>query len=449
MNYRVRRMGGVGCAPAALSGRVAVPGDKSIGHRAVLFAGIGNGTVTVDGLSGGQDNQRTMVALRQLGATITERSPFAITVTGCGPDGLRAPGGDLDCGNSGTSMRLLAGLLGGQHFASRLTGDTYLEARPMRRVAAPLSQMGVKINGRAGKKPAEIYPPLHIEPAEEWLHGITYTSPVASAQVKSAILLAGLYADGSTTVMEPERSRDHTERMLAAFGVPITVEGNAVTLDPTGWDRRLLTGDLVVPGDPSSAAFLLGAATIVPGSDVTIVGVLMNPTRTGFFDALQQMGADLTFIDRRVVGGEEVADIQVRAVPRLRGISIGGELAVRALDELPLLGALAAFADGETIVADAAELRVKESDRVLATVTLCRAFGAQAEERPDGFIVRGQPTLRGATVQSFGDHRIAMAAAVLAQVADGESCIVDVHNVATSFPTFQSLMIEIGAVIVV
>ncbi len=434
MNYRVAG------AASSLHGRVAVPGDKSIGHRAVLFAGIAEGRALVSGLSGGEDNRRTIEALRQLGAQIEERSPHEVVITGRGLDALEAPSGDLDCGNSGTSMRLLAGLLAGQRFSSRLVGDQYLHARPMRRVVGPLLQMGGQLSGEAGKKPGEIYPPLVIAAATGRLRGIDYDSPIASAQVKSAILLAGLYADGPTSVREPERSRDHTERMLAAFGVPITVQGARATVDVTGWDRRLRTGDLVVPGDPSSAAFLVGAATIVPGSDLTVEGVLMNPTRTGFFEALAAMGADLTYENRRVVGGEEVADVRVRAVPRLRGISVGGELVVRALDELPLLGALATLAEGETVVADAAELRVKESDRARATVALCRAFGAAAEERPDGFVIVGREQVDGATVESFGDHRIAMAGAVVGLVATGESTIVDVHNVATSFPTFERIL---------
>jgi 3-phosphoshikimate 1-carboxyvinyltransferase len=430
----------------ALAGDVRVPGDKSIGHRAVLFAAIADGKATVRGLSGGEDNRSTIGALRALGVAIEDVGPGMVTVDGRGLDGLRAPTVDLDCGNSGTSMRLLAGLLASRPFAARLVGDAYLHARPMRRVVDPLRQMGANIGGSAGAKLGETYPPLEIGPrGHERLSGINYTSKVASAQVKSCILLAGLAAEGVTQVTEPERSRDHSERMLAHMGAPLTVAGLTVRLDPRGWNGKLAARDLEVPGDLSSAAFLLGAAAVVPGSRVVVRGVGVNPTRTGVLDALRAMGADVTLADERVVGGEPVADL-VCVAGALTGIEIAGELAVRAIDELPLLAAIAAHASGDTRIRDAAELRVKESDRIAATAGMLRALGVEVEEHPDGMTVRGGRGVRAGVVESHGDHRIAMAGAICAlAAAAGETIIRDTRNVATSFPTFARVLAEIGA----
>ena len=428
----------------ALDGDVSVPGDKSIGHRAVLFAAIAEGHATVRGLSGGEDNRSTIGVLRALGVAIRDVAAGVVEVDGRGLDGLRAAAGDLDCGNSGTSMRLFAGLLAGRPFASRLVGDKYLHARPMKRVVEPLVQMGARIGGEAGKKAGEVYPPLAIAAAPARLHGIRYESRVASAQVKSAIVLAALGAEGATTVVEPERSRDHTERMLAHMGAPLTVDGLAVTVDARGWDGRLVARDLVVPGDLSSAAFLLGAAAIVPGSRVVVRGVGVNPTRTGVLDALRAMGARIEVSDERLIGGEPVADLSCTG-GALRAIRIDGPLAVRAIDELPLLAAVAAHAEGETRIADAAELRVKESDRIAATAAMLRALGVDVEEHPDGLGVRGGRGVRPGTVESRGDHRIAMAGAVCALGAAGETTIRDTHNIATSFPTFASSLAALGA----
>jgi 3-phosphoshikimate 1-carboxyvinyltransferase len=430
----------------ALAGDVRVPGDKSIGHRAVLFGALASGRVRVRGLSGGEDNLRTIAALRALGAEVRDDSPGAVTIDGVGLDGLRTPADDLDCGNSGTSIRLLCGLLAGRPFASRLRGDRYLHARPMRRVAEPLRAMGGRVEGAAGKKAGEIYPPLDVGGVRARLHGIAFASPVASAQVKSAVLLAALSADGATTVSEPARSRDHTERMLCHFGAPLQIDtvARSATLDPSGWDRRFEPRDLDVPGDLSSAAFLLGAASIVPGSRVIVRGVGVNPTRTGFLDALRAMGGDVRLLDEREQGGEPVADLECRAAP-LRGIEIAGDLAVRAIDELPLLAALAAHADGDTTIRDAAELRVKESDRVAATCALLASFGVRADERPDGLVVHSGTVSHSGTVDSRGDHRIAMAGAVCALALRGESRIVDVENIATSFPGFEALLASLGA----
>jgi 3-phosphoshikimate 1-carboxyvinyltransferase len=424
-----------------LSGERTVPGDKSIGHRAVMFAGICDGRVEVRGLSGGEDNRRTVGALAALGVHIEDVGPGAIAVEGVGLLGLKAASGDLDCGNSGTSIRLLSGLLAPRPFRSRLIGDAYLHARPMKRVADPLQRMGAQVTGEPGKKEGEIYPPLVVGGAAQ-LRGIRWVQKVASAQVKSAILLAAMLAEGPTTVVEPSGSRDHTERMMRAFGVPISIAGLEITLDPRDWDRRLPPQDLLVPGDLSSAAFLLAAATLVPGSRVTVRGVGVNPSRTGFLDALREMGGQLTLDNQRVEGGEPVADL-VATAAELRGIEIAGELSVRAIDELPLLGALAAHADGTTVIRDAAELRVKESDRVATTIAMLRALGAEVEERPDGMVIGGRAKHAG-EIDSHGDHRIAMAGAVCALGVGGETLIRDTDNVATSFPGFAQSLAALG-----
>lgn len=437
-------------AERPLGGAARVPGDKSIGHRAVLFGALTSGECRVTGLSGGEDNRRTVAALRALGVRIDEVAPGAATIHGVGLDGLREATGPLDCGNSGTSMRLLCGLLAAQRFRSTLVGDEYLSRRPMRRVADPLGRMGARLSGQPGKKPGELYPPLVVDGAP--LVGIDYDSPVASAQVKSAVLIAGLWAAGTTSVREPGPSRDHTERMLAYLGAPVTAPAAGVArVAPAGWDRRLEARPLRVPGDPSSAAFLLAAALTagVAGSGVAVRGVCVNPTRTGFLDALRAMGAGIDELDRRDEAGETIADLAIVTTPPggLRGVELAGDLVVRAIDEIPILAVVAARARGETVVRDAAELRVKESDRVATTVRLLRAFGVDADERPDGLVVRGDPErpFAAADVDSAGDHRIAMAAAVAALAARGTTRVRDVANVATSFPTFAELMIALGA----
>jgi 3-phosphoshikimate 1-carboxyvinyltransferase len=314
----------------------------------------------------------------------------------------------------------------------------------MRRVVDPLLRMGAHVEGHPGKKSGEIYPPLVIDGGgAARLHGVRWVSKVASAQVKSAILLAGMLAEGPTTVVEPSLSRDHTERLMRALGVPLAVNGLEVTLDPRGWDQRLLPHDLDVPGDLSSAAFLLAAATLVPGSRVTVRGVGVNPTRTGFVDALRAMGGDVVLENLRDQGGEPVADVTARSAA-LKGIDIRGELSVRAIDELPLLAALAAHAEGQTVIADAAELRVKESDRVASTAAMLAAFGANVEELPDGLVIGGRAQ-RAGVVDSHGDHRIAMAGAVCALGVAGETTVLDTENVATSFPGFSRLLASLGA----
>ncbi len=432
-------------AVGPMRGRARVPGDKSIGHRAVLFGALGQGCSHVRGLSGGEDNARTVALLEALGVRIVRLDAHALDVHGAGLEALRASERPLECGNSGTTMRLCAGLLAGVPGRHVLVGDAYLHRRPMRRVAAPLGAMGAVLGGAPGGKPGEVYPPLSIE-GRRPLAGGHHVCEVASAQVKSAILLAGLAADGPVTVSEPGPSRDHTERMLRARGVPLSVQGLTVTLDPRGWDGRIAALDVAVPGDPSSAAFLAVAAAIVPGSEVRIDGILLNPTRTGFLDALCAMGADVVIDDRRDVGGEPVGALVVRA-RELQATTIAGELVVRALDELPVLAVAAACAEGTTVIRDASELRVKESDRVATTVRMLRTLGVCAEERPDGLVIEGRAgrPLGVGRVDSAGDHRIAMAGAIAALLSDGPCEIDDADNVRTSFPSFVATMRALGA----
>lgn len=444
--------------PAArpLSGRVAVPGDKSIGHRSILFASLCDGEVEVSGLSGGQDNARTRAAMAAMGVAFTDLGAGHVRVRGVGVDGLRAPDGDIDCGNSGTSMRLLAGLLAGQRFAARLTGDPSLSRRPMRRVAEPLRSMGAEVEGMGrADKPGEIYAPLLVRGGgAAGLRGIDIELAVASAQVKSAILLAGMYAGDAVRVREPGPSRDHTERMLQHMGAPLVSGNGSVVFDPVGWDRRLTARSLVVPGDPSSAAFLVAAGLVVAGSRVEVADVCLNRTRTGFLDALTEMGAPVVTSGAVQVTGETVGDLVVSpgtGRASLRGCVIEGDTTVRAIDELPILSVVAAMASGVTDMRDAAELRVKESDRIATTCAMLRAFGVECEERPDGLAVRGQPgtRLRAAHVDSDGDHRIAMAATVAALAADGPSRIEDVDNVATSYPGFADAINRLAGATVV
>lgn len=450
-------------AARALRGELDVPGDKSIGHRAVLFAGLAQGRSLLRGLSGGQDNGRTAAALRALGIEIAAAGPGAVAVLGRGLRGLRPASGPIECGNSGTTLRLLCGVLAAQPFAASLRGDAYLHARPMRRVVEPLAAMGAQVRGAAGARPGEIYPPLEVAPATS-LRGVRWQSAIASAQVKSAILLCGLLADGDTEVVEPVRSRDHTERMLRHQGAPLTVadeEGGGATsrLQTAGWGRALLPLSIDVPGDLSSAAFLLGAALLVPGSRVLVRGVGVNPTRTGVLDALGQMAPGcVQVLSPREQGGEPVADLEGTGAAGLRPVAIRGALSVRALDELPLLAALCGAAEGESVIEGAAELRVKESDRIAASCALLRAFGVECEERPDGLRVLGRGPgglAQGPVeVESFGDHRIAMAAAVLALARQGQggggpgTLIRDVDNVATSYPGFAAALRALGAEII-
>jgi len=417
----------------ALHGRVSLPGDKSLSHRAVLLGALAEGTSRVENFLPAADCQATVRCLRALGVEIETLAPTALAVHGRGLHGLSPAGAPLDCGGSGTTMRLLAGILAGQPFRSVLTGNDSLRRRPMDRVALPLRMMGAQVETTKGR------PPLEITGGP--LRPIDYTLPVASAQVKSAILLAGLYARGPTTVREPALSRDHTERMLRAMGANLTVDGLAVTLHP---DSPLHARDTVIPGDISSAAFLLAAALLLPGSEVVLEGVGVNPTRTGILDVLGDMGAEVVLENSREVGGEPVADLTVRS-SRLRATNIGGPLIPRLIDELPLIALIATQAEGVTVVQDAAELRVKESDRIATTVAELRKLGADIEARPDGFVIRGPTPLRGAEVESHGDHRLAMTLTVAGLIARGETVIQDTECIGDSFPGFEETLSCLGA----
>jgi 3-phosphoshikimate 1-carboxyvinyltransferase len=459
----------------ALQGRVRVPGDKSISHRALLLGALAEGDSRVSGFLPSRDCLATLECLRALGVEvetgstlIPNPSPWeregsgtvmpgpspcrgegsgtviaglsawegdgcVLIVHGRGLRGLRASAGPLNCVRSGTTMRLLVGILAGQPFDSVLGGDAQLLRRPMRRVVGPLRRMGARIGDTDGHAPLTVH--------GRGLRGYDHTLPVASAQVKSALLLAGLYADGPTTVRQPGPARDHTELMLAAMGAAIETSGLTVTLAPS---PSLSPLSLYIPGDVSSAAFPLVAAALIPGSEVTVEGVGVNPTRMGLLDVLRAMGAEIVLENEREQGGEPVADVTVRG-SALRGGEIGGDTVVRMIDEFPILAVAATQARGTTVVRDAAELRVKETDRIATVVAELRALGAHIEPRPDGFVVEGLAPLRGAEVDSHGDHRLAMALTVAGLIAEGETVIKNTACIADSFPGFSDVMRGIGA----
>lgn len=412
----------------ALGGDFRVPGDKSVSHRAVMLGALSDGVCRVEGFLEGEDTLATAAAFRAMGVRIEAEGEGIRVVHGVGLRGLRAPARAIDCGNAGTGMRLLAGLLAAQEFDSVLTGDESLSKRPMRRVIEPLSRMGAKIDADDGG-----VPPLRIH-GSRTLHGIDYALPVASAQVKSALLLAGLYARGETIVREPHPTRDYTERMLAALGWPIEFEPGIARLTS---GHRLAATDIKVPADFSSAAFFLVAATVIPGSDLILRGVGINPRRTGLLNALQLMGANIGVLNARSEGGEPVADLHVRYAP-LKGIDVPEALVPDMIDEFPALFVAAVAAEGTTRVTGAAELRVKESDRIAVMATGLRALGVRIEETPDGAVIRGG-AVQGGAVDSRGDHRIAMSFSIAAQLASGPLIIRDCANVATSFPGYASL----------
>ncbi|MBI4278241.1 MAG: 3-phosphoshikimate 1-carboxyvinyltransferase [Armatimonadetes bacterium] len=415
-----------------LSGRVRVPGDKSISHRAALLGVLAEGKTVVEGFLRAADCLSTLRCLRHLGAEIRDDGE-RLTIQGLGLGGLVEADDVLDVGNSGTTMRLLAGILAGQPYLSVLTGDASIRRRPMDRVAVPLRQMGASIQGRRGGRLA----PLVIQGGR--LRAIDYALPVASAQVKSAVLLAGLFADGPTTVREPAPTRDHTERMLQGFGADLRQEDCAVTLyAPT----RLLGTSLSVPGDISSAAFFLVAAAALPGSELAVEGVGLNPTRTGALDALRAMGARVEIEDQWISGGEPVGTVVVHG-GALRGIEITGPLIPRLIDELPVLCVAAAVAEGTTEIRDAGELRVKESDRIVTLAANLRALGAAAEELSDGIIIRGG-RLRGGRVPGHGDHRIAMACAVAGLLAAEPVTVEGAECIDISFPEFHRIFGDVA-----
>jgi len=417
----------------SLSGRIRVPGDKSISHRSIMLGSLAEGVTEVEGFLEGEDALATLQAFRDMGVVIEGPQHGRVTIHGVGLHGLKQPPGPLYLGNSGTSMRLLSGLLAGQAFDTTLTGDASLSKRPMNRVAKPLRQMGALIETAADGRP-----PLLIRGGRR-LGGMTYEMPMASAQVKSSLLLAGLYAAGSTTVIEPAPTRDHTERMLRGFGYPVTVDGKAASIES---GHKLTATHIEVPADISSAAFFLVAASIAPGSDLVLEHVGINPTRTGVIDILRLMGADLTLENQREVGGEPVADIRVRAA-QLKGIDIPEDLVPLAIDEFPVLFIAAACAEGRTVLRGAEELRVKESDRIQVMADGLLALGAKVEPTPDGIIIDGG-ALGGGEVDSHGDHRIAMAFSVASLRASAPIRIHDCANVATSFPNFLGLAGQVG-----
>lgn len=417
-----------------LQGSLTIPGDKSVSHRSVMFAALADGTSHIEGFLEGEDTRATARIFSQLGVRIETPSPSQRIVHGVGIDGLKAPQAPLDCGNAGTGMRLLAGLLAGQAFDCTLIGDESLSGRPMRRVTGPLSQMGARIDTQDDGTP-----PLHVHGGQA-LRGIDFASPVASAQVKSAVLLAGLYAQGDTSVTEPHPTRDYTERMLSAFGVDIAFSPGKARLRG---GQRLRATDIVVPADFSSAAFYLVAASIIPGSELRLKQVGLNPRRTGLLHALRLMGADISEENPAEQGGEPVADLVVRYAP-LKGARIPEALVPDMIDEFPALFVAAAAAEGQTVVSGAAELRVKESDRLAAMATGLRALGMQVDETEDGATLHGGVRLGSGTIESHGDHRIAMAFAIAGQISDGEVRINDIANVATSFPDFDGLARSAG-----
>ncbi len=420
---------------SAIGGTLSVPGDKSISHRALLFNALANGTAEVRNLLEGEDCLRTLEALRQMGVSIEQQDAGHYLVKGVGLRGLKDPAAPLDMGNSGTAMRLFAGALAGQSFASSLVGDASLTRRPMARIIRPLGAMGAKIFGKANR------PPLSIQPVEQLLP-IRYGVPVPSAQVKSAILLAGLSATGTTQVAEPAPTRDHSERLLSAMGANLQVDDLLVTLQGPA---ELTAIDIDVPADFSSAAFFMVAGTLAPAGSLRINAVGMNPTRTGLLEALALLGADISLENQRDIGGEPVADIVVTPA-QLKGAVIPAHIAPLAIDEYPILFAAAAFAKGTTRFEGVAELRHKESDRIAAMETGLRALGIACESTDDVATVNGG-TVRSGAVESHGDHRIAMAFAIAGSVAAGPIEIGDVGPVATSFPSFRDCCKRAGLVI--
>lgn len=421
----------------ALRGRLRVPGDKSISHRAIMLGALADGTTTISGFLEGEDCLATLRAFRAMGVRIEGPESGQVTVHGVGLHGLHPPTEVLDMGNSGTSMRLMAGILAGQTFDSTLMGDASLMRRPMGRVTTPLAQMGAQIDSAV-----QGTAPLRIRGGQR-LIGIDYPLPVASAQVKSCLLLAGLYAQGVTRITEPAPTRDHTERMLEAFGYPLQRDNERTVALAGG--GRLLGAEIDVPADLSSAAFFLVGASIAPGSDLVLEHVGLNLTRSGVIDILRLMGADIEVLEPRLAGTEPVADLRVRYAP-LRGLRIPAAFAPLAIDELPALFVAAACAEGETVFAGAEELRVKESDRIQAMADGLTALGITAQPLPDGIIIQGGD-LAGGLIDSHGDHRIAMSFSVAALRAAGPIRVCDCANVNTSFPDFVSLSRSVGLAI--
>lgn len=417
-----------------LNGEFRVPGDKSISHRSIMFGSIADGTSHVSGFLQGEDSLNTLRAFQAMGVEIQGPDEDGnVTIHGVGVDGLKQPQAPLDLGNSGTSMRLMSGLLAGQSFDLELRGDRSLSSRPMKRVTDPLALMGARVDTADGGKP-----PLRVH-GQQTLSGINYHMPVASAQVKSCLLLAGIYAKGQTCVTEPAPTRDHTERMLIAYGYPLQRQGSTVCIEGGG---RLMACDIDVPADISSAAFFMVGASIAKNSDITLSHVGINPTRTGVIDILRLMGADIQLLNEREVGGEPVADIRIRSA-QLTGAVIPESLVPLAIDEFPVIFVAAACAEGETIVTGARELRVKESDRIQVMADGLQSLGVQAKATEDGMVIQGGK-IQGGRVHAHDDHRIAMAFTMASLRAEGEIHIEDCINVNTSFPGFVKLANQVG-----
>jgi 3-phosphoshikimate 1-carboxyvinyltransferase len=409
---------------------ITVPGDKSISHRAIMFGSIAEGITTIEGFLPGADCLSTIACFEKLGVQVERTSATSVRVVGKSINGLRQPASILDVGNSGTTVRLMMGILAGTSFSSTLVGDPSIGKRPMDRVVNPLRQMGAVIDGKEDGR----YTPLTIEGS--FLQGITYQSPVSSAQVKSAILLAGLSASGTTTVLEPSVSRDHTERMLSAFGVQVNRQFNEASIKG---GQQLSATHVTVPGDISSAAFFLAAALMVPSSMITIENVGLNPTRTGIIDVFRAMGAEVTVDEQQESSGEPIGSITITS-DGLKGIEIGGELIPRLIDEIPIIAVVATQAKGKTIIRDAAELKVKETNRISTTANELRKLGAQIEETEDGLIIEGPTPLQGGICDSHGDHRIGMAMAI-AGLATEEAVVVNgADAIQVSFPGFYELL---------
>lgn len=410
-------------------GQIKVPGDKSISHRAVMLGSLANGVTEISGFLKGADCLSTIDCFRKMGIDI-DINGENVTVHGNGLRGLKKPDEMLYTGNSGTTTRLLCGILAGQNFDTSITGDASIQKRPMGRVVQPLSMMGAKIENE--------YCPLYITGTK--LHGIDYKMPVASAQVKTAIILAGLYADGETVIHEIEKSRDHTELMLSAMGADLTVDNLDITVKPT---NDLTAVNVDVPGDISSAAFFLVLGAIMLNSQITVTDVGINPTRTGIIDVLKAMGADITLENIHTSAGETVADITVRS-SALKGTTVGGDIIPRLIDELPIIAVAAVFADGQTVIKDAQELKVKETNRIRAVVDEFNKCGIDITETDDGMIINGGKSIHGADFKTYGDHRMAMSLTVLAQLADGESTLDDSDCACVSYPTFFDDFYKLG-----
>lgn len=413
-----------------LHGTIVIPGDKSISHRSVMFGAIANGITEIKGFLMGADCLSTISCFRKLGIQI-DVTEETVTVYGKGLHGLKAPLEILDVGNSGTTLRLLSGILAAQPFSTTLTGDSSIQKRPMDRVALPLKKMGATF---LGEKEGKLYAPFAI--VGNPLEGISYSLPVASAQVKSAVLLAGLYAKGTTTIVEKEATRNHTEIMLNHLGANIKTEGTTITCTPVA---ELFAKEITVPGDISSAAYFMVAGSICENASLCLKNVGINPTRTGIYDVLLAMGGNLKIENKRTLCGEAVGDIIVTSAP-LKGTVVGGKDIPRLIDEIPVLAVAACFAQGTTIIKDAEELKVKESNRIHTVVTELKKFGANIEETPDGMIIHGGTPLVGCTTESYHDHRIAMSMAIAAFNATGETTITGAECVPVSFPTFFDVL---------